>query len=258
MSCSGLPYLSPSPHSSNMKNFLFTLLLLSSFAINAQTSDQLYKVTLLRAKPGSLLELIDKIKTDITNYQGYQTSKPYLLRHSQGDHWDLMLIYPIESMDQYFSKALSDKRAKSKTLEKPYGNAFFDLVSFQDEAIVKGPDKKAFSQALDGFDLFHIEIFTALAGKQAELLKQREAENVFYSKFDHRPNFIFTRVFGSSWDIFTVGWYKDMHDFAGPDVSFEVEDQAAKDAGFEGVNFIGSYLRSLLLEHHDTLAKKVK
>ena len=83
-------------------------------------------------------------------------------------------------------------------------------------------------------------------------------ENVFYSKFDHRPNFIFTRVFGPSWDIFTIGWYNDLHDFAGPPISFETEDQAAKDAGFEGVNYIGSYLRSLILRHHDTLAWKVK
>ncbi|MEP1780542.1 hypothetical protein [Reichenbachiella sp.] len=240
-----------------MKRILLILVFLSSLEIKAQNTDQLYKVTLLRAKPGSLLELIDLIKTDIANYQNYQTSTPYLLRHSQGDHWDLMVIYPMESMDQYFSKILSDKRAKSKTLEKPYGDAFFDMVSFQDEAIVAGPEVADFSRAMEGFDLFHIEIFTALAGKQGELLKQREAENVFYSKFDHRPNFIFTRVFGSSWDIFTIGWYKDLHDFAGPEISFEVEDQAAKDAGFEGVNFIGSYLRSLLLEHHDTLAKKV-
>lgn len=224
----------------------------------AQTGDQLYKVTLLRAKPTSLLALIDVIKLDIERYETFQVSKPYLLRHSQGDHWDLMLIYPMSSIDQYFSKDAVAKRMSAKSFEKPYGDAFFDLVSFQEEAIVSGPDKKTFSQAMNSFDLFHIEIFTALAGKQKELLSQRKAENKFYTAFDHRPNFIFTRVFGASWDIFTIGWYKDMHDFAGPEVSFEVEDEAAKAAGFEGVNYIGSYLRSLLLEHHDTFAGKVK
>ena len=107
-------------------------------------------------------------------------------------------------------------------------------------------------------DLFHIEIFTALEGKQKELLKQRERENIYYAGIDHKPNFIFTRVFGPSWDNFTIGGYKDMHDFAGPDVPFNVENKAAVDAGFEGVNYIGSYLRSLISSHHDTLAKKVK
>ncbi|MEQ9405782.1 MAG: hypothetical protein RIM99_19480 [Cyclobacteriaceae bacterium] len=240
-----------------MKKILIPFLILITLCSYAQHGDQLYKITLLRAKPGSLLEVIDIIKADIASYQNYTTEKPYLLRHSQGDHWDLMLIYPIEGMDEYFSKKSSSNRLKSKSLERPYGDEFHTLISSQEEAIVMGPDTKAFNDALEDFDLFHIEIFTALSGKQSELLEQRKMENVFYSKFDHRPNFIFTRVFGPSWDIFTLGWYKDMHDFAGPDVPFETEDQAAKDAGFEGVRFIGSYLRSLLLEHHDTLAGKV-
>lgn len=238
-----------------MKKIIASFIVLLTLTASAQ--DQLYKVTLLRAKPGVLLELIDVIKTDISSYENYQSGQPYLLRHSQGDHWDLMIINTIESLDTYFSKAESEKRSKSGSLEKPYGHSYFDLLSSQEEAIVAGPDAKDFQSAMDEFNLFHIEIFTALAGKQAELLKQREMENVFYSKFDHRPNFIFTRVFGPSWDIFTIGWYKDLHDFAGPDVPFEIEDKAAKDAGFEGVNYIGSYLRSLLLEHHDTLAGKV-
>ncbi|MCP4459061.1 MAG: hypothetical protein GY816_13715 [Cytophagales bacterium] len=49
-----------------------------------------------------------------------------------------------------------------------------------------------------------------------------------------------------------------MHDFAGSEMSFEDEGAAAKKAGFEGVNFIGSYLRSLIAGHHDTLAWKVE
>lgn len=240
-----------------MKKLLISFLILITVHAYGQSGDQLYKVTLLRAKPGSLLELIDVLKSDIASYKEYQNSKPYLLRHSQGDHWDLMLIVPIESLDSYFSRKDMAKRTKSNSIEQPYGDEFFDLVSFQEEAIVKGPAVDRFSSAMEDFNLFHIEIFTALAGKQAELIKQRQDENVFYALFQHRPNFIFTRVFGPSWDIFTIGWYKDMHDYAGPDTPFEVEDKAAKDAGFEGVKFIGSYLRSLLLEHHDTLAGKV-
>lgn len=238
-----------------MKRLLLLIFVLSCFQIQAQ--DQLYKVTLLRAKPGSLLELIDVIKSDIANHQEYQAGKPYLLRHSQGDHWDLMIIAAIPSLDTYFSKREMAKRANSKSIEKPYGNDYFNLVSFQEEAIVAGPIASRFKSAMEDFNLFHIEIFSALPGKQAELMKQRQDENKFYALINHRPNFIFSRVFGPSWDIFTLGWYEDMHDFAGPEISFETEDQAAKTAGFEGVNYIGSYLRSLLLEHHDTLAGKV-
>ena len=237
-----------------MKKILIVLLL---WSIQSSAQEQLYKVSLLRAKPGELLELIETINQDINSYDEYLTNKPFLLRHSQGDHWDLMLIYPIDDLSNYFSKAEVEKRSKSSILEKSYGDAYFDIVSYQEEAIVQGPSINAFIDAFEKYRLFHIEIFTSLAGKQEELLDQRKAENVFYAGIDHRPNFIFTRVFGPSWDNFTIGFYTDLHDFAGPEISFEEEDQAAKKAGFEGVNYIGSYLRSLIAEHHDTLAWKV-
>ena len=238
-----------------MRILTLIFLLLASLTISAQ--DQLYKVSLLRAKPGALLPLIDQINEDIANYSSYLQDKPYQLRHSQGDHWDLMVIYPIQALSAYFEESAVNKRGLSKTLDKPYGNEFYDLVAFQEEAIVTGPDLEAFQKNFEQYALFHIEIFTSLAGKQAELLAQRQAENVFYAGIDHRPNMIFTRVFGPSWDNFTIGFYTDLHDFAGPAVSFEQEDRAAKEAGFECVNFIGSYLRSLIAEHHDTLAWKV-
>jgi hypothetical protein len=239
-----------------MKRIFTALALLVCLVATGQ--EQLYKVTLLRAKPGALLQLIDVIKQDFSKHKLYVENKPYLLRHSQGDHWDLMVIHPISSLDRYFSSDQMRMRRNSLTFEQPYGDEFFNYVSFQEEAIVTGPEKGLFTDVMEQQSLFHIEIFTALEGKQKELLKQRERENIFYAGIDHKPNFIFTRVFGPSWDIFTIGGYKDMHDFAGPAVPFDVEDKAAKDAGFEGVNFIGSYLRSLIGTHHDTLAKKVK
>lgn len=234
------------------------LFLLSLFALPLLAQEQLYKVTLLRANPGDLLELIDVLKEDISDYESLGIDKPYLLRHSQGDQWDLMLIYPIDNLSAYFSEEQMKKRTTSESIEKSYGSDYFDLVSFQEEAIVEGPDKEQFVEWFEEYGYFHIEIFTALAGKQSELLEQRKMENVFYSHINHKGNFIFTRVFGPSWDIMTIGAYYNIRDFAGDgSTTFEEEDEAAKKAGFEGVNFIGSYLRSLLLHHHDTLANKV-
>lgn len=240
-----------------MKKWLLCLVLISLHAA-VYAQNQLYKVTLLRAKPGELLSLIELVKTDINQHDALGIEKPYLLRHSQGDHWDLMLIYPIPPLHIYLSEPAKNLRTMSLTLEKKYGDAFFDKVSFQEEAIVSGPDTEVFEKAFANYKLFHIEIFTALAGKQAELLKQRQMENDFYSHIQHRPNLIFTRVFGPAWDIFTIGSYKSLQEYADDGgITFAEEDAAAKKAGFEGVNFIGSYLRSLLLEHHDTLANKV-
>ncbi len=217
---------------------------------------QQYKVTLLRAAPGHLLELIDSIKVDIDHHESLGIEKPYLLRHSQGGQWDLMLIYPIESMEGHFALDLGNTSA---TIEQPYGDPIHDLISFQEEAIVKGPEQDLFEEWFEEYNLFHIEIFTALAGKQEELLKQRQMENEFYRILNHRPNLIFTRVFGPSWDNFTIGVYKDFDDYANAiQATPEEEAQAALDAGFEGINYIGSYLRELLLHHQDTFARKVQ
>lgn len=240
-----------------MKKIILTSLLLFSTNIIVAQSQQ-YKVSLLRANPGDLLELIDEIKDDIKNHEALGIDKPYLLRHSQGDQWDLMLIYTINNISDHLSQENLMMRKSSNTLDKPYGDSYHNLVSFQEEAIVEGPDKDQFVEWFEEYGYFHIEIFTALAGKQSELLKQREMENVFYSHINHKGNLIFTRVFGPSWDIFTIGAYYDLKDFADDGgVTSEQEDEAAKKAGFEGVNYIGSYLRSLLLHHHDTLAGKV-
>jgi len=241
-----------------MKSIL-TIFAFILFATCLKAQNQHYKVTLLRANPGDLLELIDVLKDDIENHRSFGIQKPYLLRHSQGDHWDLMIIYPVDSPGGYFSDENVEKRTASNSIGKSYGDSFFDLVSFQEEAIVEGPELNRFQEWFEAYNFFHIEIFTALAGKQDELLKQRQDENVFYDNLGLKPNFIFTRVFGPSWDIFTIGAYESLQDFAGgAEHSFEEENRAAINAGFEGVNFIGSYLRSLLLRHHDTLANKVE
>ena len=119
-----------------MKNTL-CLLLLFSLSTSMVSQDQLYKVVLYRATPGMLLELIEAVKKDVDNYDVLGVKQPYLLRHSQGDHWDLMLIYPVESLEAYFSEGQQQKRAQSKTLEKPYGHAFHNLLSYQVRHLLK-------------------------------------------------------------------------------------------------------------------------
>jgi hypothetical protein len=232
-----------------MKNLITVLVIV--FALTGYAQDQLYKVTLIRAAPGRLLDLIETIKDDIGNQKNLGIDKPYLMRHSQGDQWDLMIIYPVDKINILVADA--------KTLSRPYGDPYFEMVSFQEDAWVEGPEKKIFNEWFTQFGYYHVEIFTSLAGKQSELLKQRKMENVFLTDLNRRVNFIFTRVMGPSWDIFTIGFYDDIKAYAAAgDIDFETEDNAAKKAGFEGVNFIGSYLRSLILEHHDTLAGAVR
>lgn len=240
-----------------MRTLLISFLLLGSLALRAQ--DQLYKVKLIRAAPGQLLQVIELLKADMASYEQYGIEQPYLIRHSQGDQWDLMFIYPINELSAYYSEVFQKGLQPSNSLGKTYGNAFYEKISYQEESIVRGPGKRIFHEWFQQYGYYHIEIFTSLAGKQAELLKEREMENVYLEEIERRPNFIFTKVTGASWDIFTIGCYSGLKDYAASaDIPIEEEDRAAKVAGFESVYTIGSYLRSLILEHHDTLAGAVR
>jgi hypothetical protein len=238
--------------------FLATILLIfSAHSISAQ--EQLYRVRQMRAAPGELLNVIEILKADMVRHKDFGIEKPYLMRHSQGDQWDLLLIYPISSASNELSAGSVKQRGASSAFGKSFGDAFFRKISWHQDAFVNGPPKKDFSRMFDDFGYYHVEIFTSLAGKQAELLKQRQMENVYLRELKRRPNQIFTRSFGPSWDIFTIGFYKDIKDYAASsDIPADEKNRAAKQAGFQGTSTIGSYLRELLLEHHDTLAGAVR
>ena len=194
--------------------------------------DTLYRATLLRAAPGRLVELIAAVKG----------KAPWIYRHSQGDHWDLMLLAPIDG-----SEAL-----------KPPALAPEELVAWQEEELVRGPGLAA----LPGFaeaGLAHIEMFHALAGKRAELLRQREMENAYLGATGQPQNAIFVRETGASWDLFTLGVYRNWRHYAdAQDVPPEKDEAAARAAGFAARSAIGPYLRTLILDHHDTLATPVR
>lgn len=95
--------------------------------------------------------------------------------------------------------------------------------------------------------------------KQAELRNQQEMENVYLTELNRVQNLIFVKSTGASWDIFTLGGYRDTKHFAeNADIPYGKEEKAAICAGFKDVSDISLYLRSLIYRHNDTLAKKVK
>ncbi len=232
--------------------YLIVILVFIGLLASAQNT---YKVSLFRAAPGKLTELIDLLKVNSENYKNTAGEKPFIIRHSQGDHWDLMVIEFINNQSEYYST----NGELSKIFTPEYGNEFYDLIAFHENLVVTGSNYDLVSDILESNNYFHVEMFVALAGKQKELLNQRIMENDYLAKIDRPENLIFTTVEGASWDIFTLGGYRDIKHFAkSADISFEVEEKAAIAAGFKGVSDISPYLRSLILKHNDTLANKVQ
>ena len=203
----------------------------------AQSTDNLYQITLLRAAPGNLQPLLNQTRAQKASYQDGMI----IMRHSQGDHWDLMLVRPS-------ANAI------------PKVHDYSPLVHFQHDFLATAPEDWAeLQKRSEGVNLFHIEMFHATAGRKAELLRQREMENLYYHATERAGNVIFTTRFGSDVDFFTVGFYRDMKHFASdPDLPEAQFEKAATDAGFASRDSIGLYLRELIISHHDTLATQVE
>ncbi len=216
-----------------MKLIVITFALLLAPLAQAQES---YRVSLLRAAPGLLADLLEQVRQYKLDQQGQAT----IMRHSQGDHWDLMILEPA---------------GKSPLKHKQFSK----VADFQHTFLAKSnSDWKTLKKLGETSGIFHIEMFHAMHGKSQELLKQRAMENKYLTTTQRQANVIFETTFGSDVDSFTIGYYPDLPAFASmPDLKAEVFAQAAIDAGFKSRDDIGLYLRALIVSHQDTLATRV-
>ena len=237
--------------------FFLLFIIVASFAVSTSASapTYLYQAKLVQAAPGKLLDLIALYKSSLTEYRNAGDEQPLLIRHSQGDHWDLLLLIPMKSYVDYYSLERVSKRKPIKENQ----DKLDALIAWQEDVFVYGPPLAELQKAFASSAFFHVEMFNALAGKQSELFREREMENAYLKALKRPENLIFVRDQGASWDLFTVGTYRDLKHFAEsagiPEADQEV---AAKAAGFEAANRIGPYLRTLIGSHHDTLAVSVK
>lgn len=229
-----------------------------SDAAAAQETRTLYRATLLQAAPGRLLELIEfcKTKAELDRKAGDQPA--LWMRHSQGDQWDLLLLFPMESYAEYYQpgrilvREEADRAARRLTTLMP-------LVAWREDVLVYGPPLDELRKAFATGTFYHVEMMQALPGRLADLRKEREMENVYQKALKRPENFIFVRDLGAAWDIFTIGVYRDLKHYAeSVDIPIKLQEEAAKKAGFESASAIGPYLRTLIRTHHDTLATAVK
>lgn len=243
------------------KRIVFVLLLIV-FAAPVQGA-YLYKTTLLRAAPGKLLPLIELQKSMQKIYRAAGVEPPFWMRHSQGDHWDLLLLEPIGSYQAFYGAARLEKleaAAAGAGLSLPeMREQMQTCVAWHEDVFVWGPPIETVRRAFAGAGYFHVEMFLALPGKHTALLQEREMENGYLAALGRPQNLIFRHDSGASWDAFTIGCYRDLKHFAeSADIPAEKEEAAARRAGFEGANRIGTYLRTLIARHNDTLAVAIR
>lgn len=242
-----------------IKQFVVGMMLVTAgLPLSAAESQYLYKVSLVQAAPGKLPELIDLYKARASAYPAAGDESPLWMRHSQGDHWDLMILFPMGSYTAYYQP---DHLAKRKRVEESSANLekFKADIAWQEDLFVYGPPVADLRQAFANGAFFHVEMFIALPGKFADLYREREMENAYGEALKQPRNFIFVRDQGAAWDLFTIGVYRDLKHYAeSADVRAKDQEAAAKAAGFESPSQIGPYLRRFISTHHDTLAVAVK
>ena len=224
----------------------------------------LYRTLMIRAAPGSLQKVIDLYKERLPVYAASSSGGPFWMRHSQGDQWDLLVLFHLgESYREYYGNEACQRRIDavrdSRVIEAAFQADLAPHVAWREELDVWGPAPDVVGARFEGMGLFHVEIFLAVAGKRHELLAQRQMENVYLEGIGRQQNLIFTRAGGAAWDAYTIGFYRDIKHYAeSADIPLELQERSAVAAGFEGVSTIGTYLRELISSHHDTLAVAIR
>ena len=70
---------------------------------------------------------------------------------------------------------------------------------------------------------------------------------------------LFTHEQGAAWDVITLDAFRNWRHYAESEtIPADVNDAAAKKAGFANADAIGPFLRTLIALHHDTLATVVR
>jgi hypothetical protein len=241
------------------------LLSFESVPDNAAESDQtyLYRTMFVRAAPGKLLDLIDLYKNRMAVYDASGDERPFWWRHTQGDQWDLMFLYPLGSYTEYFSPERVARRKKagddSPLQQADFAKKFYEYSAWHEDLFVMGPPLEKVKKAFENTAYYHCEIFIALPGMQKELFKEREMENLYQVGVGRPENLIFTHDQGAAWDLFTLGCYRDLKHWASSaDIPKAKRDAAARAAGFTDSDQIGPYMRTLITMHRDTMGVAIK
>ena len=223
----------------------------------------LYRLQMLQAAPGRLLELIDVVKKQAALAVAGDEAAPVIMRHSQGDHWDLAVLWPMDDWVAYYSPP---RVAKREAAARASGRAptnvereLDPLVSWHEDLYMRGPSVEALRAHVKDMGLLHYEMMQALPGRREALIEERRMENAFNRNRGRGETLIFVREAGSDWDVVTLGVYRNWTQYAESDlIPKDKSDEAARKAGFTGADGVGPYMRTLISTHRDTLGPQVR
>src|SRR5215475_3554120 len=81
----------------------------------AAEGNYLYRAEMVQAAPGKFTELVELYAKQATLAAATGDAPAFVMRHSQGDRWDLFLIYPMGSYAEYYNAERIAKRRKPES-----------------------------------------------------------------------------------------------------------------------------------------------
>ena len=261
----------PAPFCGLRATSALALLLATAVAAGAQGTaspgmalegNYLYRFSMLQAAPGRLVELMDALKAHAPRVAAGGDELPFIVRHSQGDHWDLLVVYPMGNLVEYYSRDRVGRREAAAgagdSARSGTAGQIGSMLSWHEDLLVEGPPVEAFRAHVNAMGLLHFEMMQALPGRLAELVEERRMENAFNRERGRGEALIFTRELGAAWDVVTLAAYRNWRHYAESEtIPAEVQDKAARKAGFAGAGLVGPYMRTLISTHRDTLGPPI-
>jgi hypothetical protein len=219
---------------------------------------ELYRFVMIQAAPGRSGDLLALYRQRAPVIVAGGDELPILIRHSQGDRWDLCIVYPSGSFTDYYSRERVARRESAATASgvgsAAFATQFYNLAAWHEDVYVEGPPLADLRAFVKGAGLAHLEMLQALAGKRDELIKERRMENAYNAARGRPETVIFTHEQGAAWDVITLDVWRDWRQYGEMQmIPADVSDAAAKKAGFANADAVGVYMRSLITTHHDSL-----
>jgi hypothetical protein len=226
-------------------------------------STTLYRLQMLQAAPGRLTDLIDAVRKNAAVATAGGEQAPVVMRHSQGDHWDLAVLWPMGDWADYYGRDRAARRESATAAaggsERAADRRWDPLIAWQEDLYVRGPSVETLRVHVKDAGLLHYEMMQALPGQRQALIEERRMENAFNRHRGRGETLIFVRESGAAWDVVTLGVYRNWRHYAESElIPKETNDEAARKAGFPDADGVGPYMRTLIASHRDTLGPHLR
>ena len=222
------------------------------------TRPELYKFVTIQAAPGKLPDLLAAYRQRAPVMARNGDEMPVVVRHAQGDRWDLLVIYPVGSFTDYYSRERMARReaagAASGVSNAAFQAQLYQFIAWHEDVFAWGPPLADLRGYVQGATVAHLEMMQAMAGQHEALTRQRYMESAFNVNRGRPPMLVFTHQEGAAWDVITLDAWKDWRQYGEAQmVAADVSEAAATKAGFTSADAVGVAMRSLINTHHDTL-----